>query len=133
MPKQPTIFLIDDDIDDQEIFLYVMKKIVPEATYVFARDGMDGLEKINEGSFKADVIFLDVNMPRMDGLECLTELRKINSLEHVPIYIYSTSGELDMPEKCKTLGCTGFIKKHINTDDVKKEFEKIIANISLAE
>ena len=130
MEKQLTIFLVDDDIDDQEVFEYVMKKVSPGAKLEFARDGIHALERINEGSFDPDVIFLDINMPRMDGLRCLEELKKISRLDGVPIYLYSTSDESDIPERHKMHSSSGYIKKHINTDDVEKEFQRIIDNLS---
>jgi len=84
--------LIDDDRDDQEIFSLVMREIYDKAECVFATDGIYALEKIKSNtSFIPDLIFIDINMPRMNGIQCLAEIKKIKRLQNVPAYMYSTS------------------------------------------
>ena len=74
MHYQKTIFLIDDDSDDQEIFSNAVKRSDESMNCVFANDGILALEKINsEGEFVPDYIFIDLNMPRMNGWEFLEE------------------------------------------------------------
>ncbi|WP_337042702.1 response regulator [Emticicia sp. 17c] len=130
MPKI-TVFLIDDDLDDQEIFSFIMADVFAQADCVFANDGLYALEKIQDTNFSPHIIFLDINMPRMNGILFLQELKKIKRLKNVPIYMYSTSNEGSVVEECKKLGASGFVKKHINTDVAKQEFQHIIANLKL--
>ena len=121
-----TLF-IDDDLDDQEIFSLVMREISDNITCVFANDGVSALEIIKaDDSFIPDWIFIDVNMPRMNGIRCLAEIKKFKHLQHVPVFIYSTSAETSVVEESKRMGATGFIKKYIDTNDLKEELSKII-------
>lgn len=112
MINEPVVFVIDDDIDDQEIFGIALDRASKNANCVFANDGIHAIEKIkNDESFIPDFIFLDMNMPRMDGSECLTELRKIPRLNHIPVYLYSTSLDAVGIDKSKSLGATDYIMK----------------------
>ncbi len=111
----PKVFLIDDDFDDQEFFSIALKKLDPSNECVFARDGEVGLQMIREdGNFLPDYIFIDYNMPRMNGLECLTEIRKMDRFLETPVYMYSTTNNPQTMEDSKELGATGFIVKPSN-------------------
>ena len=68
--------LIEDDLDDQELFCMAIQEIDPEIECFFANNGIDGIEKINSPSFVPDYIFIDLNMPRMNGVDCLKEVKK---------------------------------------------------------
>jgi CheY-like chemotaxis protein len=126
-----TVFLIDDDIDDHEIFSFILSDAYPQAECVFAGDGLYALKQLQDVSFNPCIIFIDINMPRMNGLEILKEIKKIERLSKIPTYMYSTSNENSVVETSKKLGATGFIKKHIDTDIAKHEFEGIIAKLKL--
>jgi CheY-like chemotaxis protein len=64
-----------------------------------------------------DFIFLDINMSKMDGWKCLNELKKDESLKHIPVIMYSTSSTEEEIKKAYQLGAVHFLKKplHINT------------------
>ena len=121
-------FIIDDDLDDQEIFLLVVRQISNDVECIFANDSMQALNKLKtDASFTPDLIFIDINMPKVNGIKCLSEIKKINRLQHIPVYMYSTSAEQAIVERCESYGATGFIKKHIDTSDLKADLEKIIS------
>jgi CheY-like chemotaxis protein len=121
-------FFIDDDPDDHEVFEYVCKDI-ENVECIFANDGIQAIEKLKDPDFTPGLIFIDLNMPRMNGIECLVEIKKIERLNEVPVYMYSTSADPSIGEKCIHLGASGLIKKHANTDQIRNEFEKIIAKL----
>jgi CheY-like chemotaxis protein len=103
MTEKTTVFLIDDDLDDQEIFSYVMRELDNRIKCIFASDGIRALQKINgHSSFTPELIFIDINMPRMNGVECLREVKKYERLRHVPVYMYSTSAETDIIGNAKS-------------------------------
>jgi CheY-like chemotaxis protein len=129
--KKLTVFLIDDDLDDQEIFSYIISDAYSNIECVFADDGLSALRKMQDVSFVPHIIFIDFNMPRMNGLEILSEIKKNNRLSDTPVYMYSTSKESSMVEACMNLGADGFIKKQTDTDLAKQEFKNIIAQLKL--
>ena len=106
------VFLIDDDFDDQEFFLLALKKLNDQNECSFAKDGVQGLDMIkSDQHFKPDYIFIDYNMPRMNGLELLVEIRKTDRFKETPVYMYSTTDNPATMEEAKRLGATGFIVK----------------------
>lgn len=106
-----TCLLVDDDEDDKEIFCLALKKIDPSIDCITASDGREALSILDDGSFIPDYIFLDLNMPRMDGKECLKEIRKQNRLDKVPVIIFTTSSAERDKEETKKLGANSFITK----------------------
>jgi CheY-like chemotaxis protein len=106
------VFLIDDDFDDQEFFSIAIKNLNEQNECFFAADGEEGLELIKKDeTFLPDYVFIDQNMPRMTGLECLAEIKKMDRFRDTPVYMYSTSDNPLTMEDSKKLGATGFIVK----------------------
>lgn len=128
MPGQLCIFLIDDDTDDQEIFLATIEKIVPFVKCEFADDGVYALQMLRSSDppLVPDLIFIDINMPRMDGIGCLAEIKKTEHLVNIPAYMYSTSDEPFIVERSLNTGATGFVKKEVNPKDLEKRLIKIL-------
>ncbi|HEU4551268.1 MAG TPA: response regulator [Chitinophaga sp.] len=85
-----TLFLIDDDEDNRELFQIVLNMIDSSIKLVYANDGMQALELVTDPAFSVpDIIFLDLHMPRMNGLEFLSATRHLKFLS-APIIIFST-------------------------------------------
>jgi iron complex outermembrane receptor protein len=128
MKPTTTAFLIDDDTDDHDIFSYAMEKADSSVKCVFANDGVNALEKINtEKNFIPDFIFIDMNMPRMNGQQCLKELKKIDRLKETPVFMYSTSADPAEIEENLKLGATDFILKPSDIKDLTAILGKIVA------
>ncbi|RYJ38898.1 Response regulator receiver protein [Flavobacterium anhuiense] len=92
-----TIFLIDDDPDDREIFQEILEQEHPSIIFQQAENGSAAFGKLKSKGFsKPDLIFLDLNMPIMDGRAFLQQIKKETSLQDIPVIIYSTSSsEID--------------------------------------
>lgn len=105
-------FLIDDDVDDQEIFSMALQEFNDSIRCYFADDGVKALEKLKvDQSFLPSCIFIDINMPRMNGVECLEQIKKINRLKSVPVCMFSTSADPSIVAKTRDLGAADFIVK----------------------
>lgn len=104
--------LIDDDRDDQEIFTLALEKVDPAFRCVIANNGYEGLKYLtNKNNPLPRYIFLDLNMPLMNGKECLIEIKKLSFLRSVPVIIYSTSSLQDDVVQTRKLGAADFITK----------------------
>lgn len=120
-------FVIDDDLDDQEIFTIAANKVDASIQCEFANDGVHAIERISqETSLNPGCIFLDVNMPRMNGVECLEALRGMEKLNDVPIFICSTSADPKIIAKVKALGARDFIVK----PPTIAEFATVLAGVN---
>lgn len=106
--------LVDDDIDDQEIFLYALRELNMPVLCEFARDGRDALSKLEAAEQKPDYIFLDLNMAPMDGRTCLQALKKDPHLRDIPVIIYSTSSDPRTREEMLRLGASGYWVKDVS-------------------
>src|SRR5690349_19580463 len=112
--------LIDDDLDDQEIFSLCLKHIDDNVQCRVANNGIDALNILSKDQeYTPDVIFLDINMPKMNGLACLEKLKEIPKLSDTQIYVYSTTSEGHIEEKTKRLGADGYLVKAPKTTELK--------------
>lgn len=86
------ILLVDDDVDDCGLFREIIREIDPGGTVVARHDGIEAIKYLSEdGVTMPDMIFLDVNMPKMNGKQVFLMLQKDERLSRVPVVIYSTS------------------------------------------
>ena len=93
-----SIMLIDDDEDDLDIFSQALMKIDPSIQFAGFKNGMDAFKLLNDSATKLpDLIFLDLNMPCMNGFECLKKIRENKLLNNTPVIIYSTVTRLADP------------------------------------
>lgn len=105
-------FLIDDDEDDREIFLSALNRVNPDYACLTAVHGEDALRVLKEQSeFVPDFIFLDLNMPLMDGRACLKELKKLPKILNIPIVIFTTSSYQKDVEDTLKLGASNYFVK----------------------
>jgi len=120
------VFLIDDDEDDREIFLSALNSLKLELNFTEAKDGREGLDMIASPGFTPpDIIFVDLNMPKVNGLEFLRSVRILPHYKELPIFIYSTSSIQEEKNKCMTAGASGFIVKHCCYTDLCDELKKL--------
>ena len=84
-----------------------------------AEDGLEALRMLSTRELSLpDFIFLDLNMPRMDGKQCLAEIKRINGLRHIPVIIYTTSKHPKDIADTKKLGAVHFITKPFHFDGI---------------
>jgi CheY-like chemotaxis protein len=105
------LLLIDDDEDDQEIFMTAASEASHRVNCIALFDAREALQKLSDRELIPDVIFLDLNMPIMNGQQFLVEIKKQHELRHIPVIIFSTSSNRNTITTMKELGATDFITK----------------------
>ena len=103
------IFLIDDDIDEMKLFVEAMKEVIPEFKCTYASSGAQALKMLLY--LRPEVIFIDYNIPPMNGLELAGELKKNKELKDIPLFLYSTHINLNIQQKAHDLGIVECIEK----------------------
>ena len=125
--KQKIIYVADDDEDDRLFLSDAIRKVSPEIKIVEAADGDDLLELIKKENTKdANIlILLDMNMPRVTGLEALQVIRANEKIKHIPAVMISTSSDKKLMQDAYATGINAFIKKPNNYRDYLKIAEAL--------
>ncbi|HMI66015.1 MAG TPA: response regulator [Cyclobacteriaceae bacterium] len=125
MKNTKECLLIDDDPDDQEIFSMALQEIDRSIKCVLASDGIHALTLLKPPTFTPDFIFIDINMPRMNGFQCLVEIKKLDHLKNAQIIMYSTADQPKIVELSKELGANDFLVKQISLDLLIQELSAL--------
>jgi CheY-like chemotaxis protein len=119
------ILLIDDDKDEVKIFMDALAQADGHAvkcTYASATEqAMEMLKYL-----VPDLIFVDFNMPRMTGLAFLAEIKRNESLQDIPVYLYSTTINAETEKNAKLLGAAGCIEKPNSISTLAREIKQIL-------
>lgn len=129
MKSQQRILVVDDDKDDQSFLLEAIKELFPSFVCDFADNGKEALDHINNNPPPPDYIFLDLNMPLVNGYEFLKEFKKekYNSI-HSKIIVYSTSSHPQDKAITKDLGATDYVTKLSDFGKLKLMLKDILGN-----
>lgn len=123
-----SFLIIDDDPDDQEILVMCLNNIGTNISCDFADNGAEAISHLESQIPKApDYIFIDVNMPKMNGIECLKNIRSMKHLDNTKVFMYSTTSEPKVVEESKRLGATEFIVKPSKIDELETILSRIVA------
>ena len=119
------ILLADDDEDDRYFFESALIKLRLNQHYTSVDDGEELMEYLlHLEGLLPDVLFLDYNMPRKNGEECLIEIKKHPTLKDLPVIIYSTCISNEIAQKLYDLGAYFYVRK---TDE--KSLEKMLKEV----
>ena len=122
MQSLSNIFLADDDPDDRQLFEEALKHVSEITNLTIAKDGEDLMNILGKPATRPNIFFLDLNMPRKNGLQCLREIKKNEKLKDIPVVVYSTSCQQDAIKQTYDSGASFYICK-------PDSFQKLIKSI----
>lgn len=121
------ICLADDDEDDRLFFTDAFDELKINTKVSTFNDGVALMNYLNnEDSVLPNVLFLDLNMPKKNGVECLLEIKKNEKLSDIAIAIYSTSSSEEHIEETFINGANIYIKKPNDFEDLKKILAEVV-------
>lgn len=121
--------LVDDDPDDSLLFKEVLHDVNSAVGFTAAENGKAALDLLRSGTqVLPHIIFLDLNMPLMNGKECLHELKQDPELMHIPVIIYTTSSQSRDIEETMMGGALCFITKPTGMKDLRNILTQITAS-----
>lgn len=128
--KMIEILLVDDDPGDVRLTVEALKQTKMLTNLSFARDGIEALAFLRRQGKQADVprpdiIFLDLNMPRMDGREALAEMKKDADLKHIPVVVLTTSSDEEDILRSYNLHANCYVTKPVDL----QQFMKVVRSI----
>lgn len=129
-PKLMTILLVDDDQDDIDFFASILAEVDKSnsVTLLTANNGVEALKALRDsGDNLPDRIFLDINMPLLNGIDTLRKLREDIKLRKIDVTIYSTSPTFLGSDDCKNLGAN-FWQKPTSVADLTTKLTQMIYN-----
>ena len=112
MDGRKILFIVDDDEDDQLFLHEAVNDLKIPVDFFFANNGEIALRQLREKTVPIPhFIFLDLNMPKLHGKECLIEIKKLSAYSQVPVIIYSTSLHQKDVHEIMQLGADYFLTK----------------------
>lgn len=122
-----TITLADDDEDDRLFFQDAFEELKINTNVTTCNDGVELMEYLsNPDTILPNILFLDLNMPRKNGFECLLEIKKENRFDNIAIAIYSTSSSEEDIENTFVHGANIYIKKPSDFATLKKVLSEVV-------
>jgi CheY-like chemotaxis protein len=133
MKNEPfNILLVDDDEDDRMLFTEAFSELKINTSVVTLNDGIQLMEWLTqESTLLPHFLFLDLNMPRKNGMECLNEIKSNDKLKDIFVAIYSTSYNEKDVEETFLNGANVYITKPNNFNALKKVLEKAVMTAHL--
>jgi CheY-like chemotaxis protein len=121
------IFLADDDVIDRELFEDALQQLTIPTHLTQSEDGVELMTTLDKTvPPPPHAIFLDLNMPRKNGYECLAEIRNTHKLKDIMVVIFSTTDCQSAIEKSYLLGANYFICKPRSFQLLKKAIETVL-------
>ena len=117
-----TIMVVDDSNAIRQSVTFILKENGYET--LEACDGQDGFEKLKDQ--KVDLVISDVNMPNMDGISMIRELRATETHKFTPILVLTTESQASIMQEGKSAGATGWIVKPFSNDKLIATIRKVL-------
>ncbi|RYF92112.1 MAG: response regulator, partial [Chitinophagaceae bacterium] len=120
--------LADDDKDDAELFEEALQSIDTPVQFYHVKDSNAVIPFLDKNhDIRPDLIFLDVNLPQVNGWECLSDLKAHESYAQIPVVMYSTSSHPKEKSLAAQLGASGFLTKPTDFNSLIKMLSSIAA------
>jgi len=119
------ILVVDDDPTTRKLLSFYLKSKGYEA--VTAENGLDAIEKL--GMDPVNLIMSDINMPYMDGLEFVKNVRANSSWAHIPILMVSTEADADEQQRAYNAGANGYLVKPVTAEMVTEKIKQLLKEI----
>ncbi len=122
------ILLADDDPDDCMFFKDALDELAVVAAFTTVNNGVELINFLESKTIDQfpDVLFLDLNMPRKSGLECLSELKQNKTLKQIPVIIFSTSSNPEVMDLLYDKGAQYYIRKPADFANLKSVIYKAL-------
>lgn len=127
--QEKMILLADDDLDDAEMFCEALAEIDESIVCHCSENGSGVLNALKNQDIIPEVVFLDLNMPIMNGWECLKQLKQEERYKDIPVIMISTSSHRNDMDTAANLGAVCYFVKPNNFSDLKQVLRLITLNL----
>lgn len=131
--KPVSILLVDDNRDHADILIDALAEFNVKNIINHVEDGEQAISFLNNEGIYADdrlfpnpdLVFLDIRMPRQDGIDTLKLIKQSRDLAHIPVIMLSTSTSPEEISECYRLGASGYISKPIRFDELAQKIKEM--------
>ena len=133
MPKNLKVLLIEDNLIEIMKMKRTLSLLKLEHIFQEAKNGEEALDILKDKGNYPDLILLDLNMPKLSGIEFLSILKNNKDIQHIPTVILTTSDNQKDLEECYKIGVSGYVLKPLKYDDYVKKIESVLSYWSINE
>ena len=128
MNKNGAIIIVEDDLDDQEMFAEVFKELDYKNEIIFFNDGHEALNYLTEKTREPFIVFSDINMPKLNGMELREQIHENEDMriKTIPYLFFTTSAEQEAVIDAYSKSIQGFFVKPSSFQDLKSVMKIII-------
>jgi two-component system chemotaxis response regulator CheY len=125
MAQTLNVLIVDDSAAIRKILQRVLQQTeVPIGSVYEAGDGIEAITVLNDNPI--GLIFSDINMPNMDGLQLLGQLRANEAWKAIPVLMITTEGSQAKVMEALDLGASGYVRKPFTTDQIKDKLVGLV-------
>lgn len=125
-PSSPSVWIVDDDPDDQFLFSLVFKTLTPPVSVSVLNDGEELLPALRQCETLPSLLVLDINMPLLNGFDTLQQLRSTPAYQNLPVIVLTTSTNPDDQIKAMQVGADAFLIKPASSGKLLMLFNKLV-------
>ena len=122
------LLIADDDQEDKDIFTVAVREVSPSIILESAKSCEALIDKLENSNTLPDIIFLDLNMPKMGGHTCLQKLKQSGRYSQIPVIIYTTSSAREDIERTFMNGAAYFLTKPVDIAELKEALRYLLQN-----
>ncbi len=128
MNKDGAIIIVEDDADDQEMFGEVFKELSYKNEIIFFNDGQEALAYLVAESSEPFIVFSDINMPKLNGIELRKQILENENIriKTIPYLFFTTSAEQDAVIDAYSKSIQGFFIKPSSFQDLREHLKIIV-------
>lgn len=130
MSKLEKILVVDDDLEDQELLLEAINELYPSSHNIAKNDGAEALDYISQNPPPPSIIFLDLNMPLVNGFEFLSSYKKKPEYKDSHVIVCTTSSHPRDKAISKDLGATDFMTKVSDLSELKMNIKRVVDRVA---
>jgi CheY-like chemotaxis protein len=133
MKKQLNVLLVEDNLIEVMKMRRTISLLNLKHNVIVANNGEDALQNLEDKTKFPDLILLDLNMPKVGGIEFLAILKNNDYIKHIPTVILTTSDNQKDLEECYRLGVSGYVLKPLKYDDYVEKIKNVLSYWSMNE
>lgn len=119
------VLYVDDDADDRMLMVEALEVVTTEYQFITAQNGPEALMHLRETKEKPGLVILDLNMPGMNGMEVLQEIKSDDTLRNIPVVVFTTSPNPADQKACAVFG-VDMITKPISFKGLTETVRKML-------